>query len=84
LVSEARCRPVLVIDEAHHLSPDVLENLRLLTDDRMDAENRLCLLLLGQTELRRRPPWLSTRRSHSVSSAAITCRLCPATRSTPT
>lgn len=54
LVSEARCRPVLVIDEAHHLRPEVLEDLRLLTNYKMDAENRLCLLLLGQTELRRR------------------------------
>lgn len=54
MVSEARCRPVLVVDEAHHLRPDVLEDLRLLTNYNMDAENRLCLLLLGQTELRRR------------------------------
>jgi type II secretory pathway predicted ATPase ExeA len=54
LVTESRCRPVLVIDEAHHLRPDVLEDLRLLTNYKMDAENRLCLLLLGQTELRRR------------------------------
>ena len=42
------------VDEAHHLRPDVLEDLRLLTNYQMDAENRLCLLLLGQTELRRR------------------------------
>lgn len=54
LVTEARCRPVLVIDEAQHLRSDVLEDLRLLTNYKMDAENRLCLLLLGQTELRRR------------------------------
>ncbi len=54
LVSEARCRPVLVIDEAQHPRSDVLEDLRLLTNYKMDAENRLCLLLLGQTELRRR------------------------------
>jgi type II secretory pathway predicted ATPase ExeA len=54
MVTEARCRPVLVVDEAHHLRPDVLEDLRLLTNYNMDAENRLCLLLLGQTELRRR------------------------------
>ena len=32
LVSEARCRPVLVIHDAHHLRPDVLEDLRLLTN----------------------------------------------------
>lgn len=54
LVAEARCRPVLVIDEAHHLRSEVLEDLRLLTNYKMDAENRLCLLLLGQSELRRR------------------------------
>jgi type II secretory pathway predicted ATPase ExeA len=54
LVTEARCRPILVIDEAHHLRPEVLEDLRLLTNYKMDAENRLCLLLLGQAELRRR------------------------------
>ena len=52
--TDARIRPVLVVDEAHHLRADVLEDLRLLTNYQMDAENRLCLLLLGQTELRRR------------------------------
>ncbi len=54
LVCETRCRPVLIVDEAHYLRPEVLEDLRLLTNYNMDAENRLCLLLLGQTELRRR------------------------------
>ena len=54
LTTEARCRPLLIVDEAHHLRPDVLEDLRLLTNYQMDAENRLCLLLIGQTELRRR------------------------------
>ena len=54
LCTEARIRPVLIIDEAHHLRPDVLEDLRLLTNYQMDAENRLCLLLIGQPELRRR------------------------------
>jgi general secretion pathway protein A len=54
LCTEARCRPLLLVDEAHHLRPDVLEDLRLLTNFQMDAENRLCLLLIGQPELRRR------------------------------
>jgi type II secretory pathway predicted ATPase ExeA len=54
LCTDARCRPVLVVDEAHHLRPDVLEDLRLLTNYQMDSENRLCLLFVGQTELRRR------------------------------
>ena len=45
---------MLIVDEAHHLRSDVLEELRLLTNYAMDSENRLCLLLVGQTELRRR------------------------------
>jgi len=32
----------------------VLEDLRLLTNFEMDSENRLCLLFVGLTELRRR------------------------------
>jgi len=54
LVTDARCRPILIVDEAHHLRPEVLEDLRLLTNYQMDAENRLCLLLVGHPELRRR------------------------------
>ena len=54
LVAEAGQLPVLVIDEAHHLRNDVLEDLRLLTNFAMDAEQRLCLILVGLTELRRR------------------------------
>ena len=53
-VCEAKQLPVLVIDEAQHLRNDVLEDLRLLTNYAMDSENRLCLLLVGLTELRRR------------------------------
>jgi type II secretory pathway predicted ATPase ExeA len=54
LVTEARCRPIVVIDEAHHLRSDVLEDLRLLTNYQMDSENRLCLLFVGHPEIRRR------------------------------
>ena len=54
LTLEAKQRPVLIIDEAHHLRNDVLEDLRLLTNYQMDSENRLCLLLVGLSELRRR------------------------------
>jgi len=54
LVQEAKQLPVLIVDEAQHLRNDVLEDLRLLTSYAMDAENRLCLLLVGLTELRRR------------------------------
>ncbi len=54
LCLEAKIRPVLIVDEAQHLRSDVLEELRLLTNYEMDSQNRLCLLLVGQGELRRR------------------------------
>jgi type II secretory pathway predicted ATPase ExeA len=54
LTQEARQRPVLIVDEAHHLRNEVIEDLRLLTNYQMDSDNRLCLLLVGLTELRRR------------------------------
>lgn len=54
LCAENRLRPVLIIDEAHHLRTDVLEDVRLLTNYAMDSENRLCVVLVGHPELRRR------------------------------
>lgn len=45
---------MLVVDEAQFLRNDVLDDLRLLTNYTMDSEHRLCLLLVGLTELRRR------------------------------
>jgi type II secretory pathway predicted ATPase ExeA len=54
LCAENRLRPLLIIDEAHHLRTDLLEDLRLLTNYAMDSENRLTLLLVGHPELRRR------------------------------
>lgn len=54
LSTEVRTRPVLILDEAHGLRSDVLEEMRLLTNYAMDSQNRLCLLFCGQTELRRR------------------------------
>ncbi|MCB9661873.1 MAG: ExeA family protein [Sandaracinaceae bacterium] len=54
LCHENRLRPVLIVDEAHHLRTDVLEDLRLLTNYAMDSDNRLCIQLVGHPELRRR------------------------------
>jgi len=54
LLLEGKQRPVVIVDEAHHLRNEVLEDLRLLTNYEMDSENRLCLLFVGLTELRRR------------------------------
>src|ERR1700733_12342187 len=42
---------VLVVDEAHHLSPDILEEIRLLTNLETANEKLLQILLVGQPEL---------------------------------
>jgi general secretion pathway protein A len=54
LCAENRLKPVLIVDEAHHLRTDLLEDLRLLTNYAMDSENRLTVVLVGHPELRRR------------------------------
>jgi type II secretory pathway predicted ATPase ExeA len=46
--------PILVIDEAHLLSQDQLESLRMLTNHDLDATSPFALLLVGQPTLRRR------------------------------
>ncbi len=51
-------RTVLVVDEAQNLSPDVLEQIRLLTNLETPTAKLLQILLIGQPELRgmmRRP-----------------------------
>ncbi len=45
-------RAVLVIEEAQHLSPDVLEQIRLLTNLETDQHKLLQLILVGQSRLR--------------------------------
>jgi general secretion pathway protein A len=42
---------VLVVDEAHHLSMDVLEEVRLLTNLETPQQKLLQILLVGQQEL---------------------------------
>jgi general secretion pathway protein A len=42
---------VLIVDEAHHLSEDVLEEVRLLTNLETSNEKLLQVLLVGQPEL---------------------------------
>jgi type II secretory pathway predicted ATPase ExeA len=54
LCVESHLKPILFMDEAHRLRSDVLEDLRVLTNYEMDSQNRLCLVLIGQSELRRR------------------------------
>lgn len=46
-------KTVLIIDEAHILDPDQLEQVRCLTNDQMDSASLLAIVLLGQPTLRR-------------------------------
>src|ERR1700716_1785718 len=48
---ERRRRVVFIIDEAHLLAPDQLEELRLLTNAEMDSQSPFALLLVGQPTL---------------------------------
>jgi len=52
--SERHKQTVLILDEAHLLAADQLEELRLLTNAEMDSQSPFSLLLLGQPQLRRR------------------------------
>ena len=47
-----RVHPVLLIDEAHLLSTDILQELRMLTNFEIDSFNALTVLLCGQKRLR--------------------------------
>ncbi len=46
-------RPILLIDEAHELRPDVLGMLRILTNFEMDSRLVVSIVLIGQPQLRR-------------------------------
>jgi general secretion pathway protein A len=48
---EKKLTTVLVVDEAHHLSTDILEEVRLLTNLETANEKLLQILLVGQPEL---------------------------------
>ena len=47
-------RVVVAIDEAHLLTPDQLEEIRLLTNSDLDSKSPFTCLLVGQPTLRRR------------------------------
>jgi type II secretory pathway predicted ATPase ExeA len=44
-------RPVAIIDEAHLLSKEMLEEIRFLLNFKMDSQSPMALILSGQTEL---------------------------------
>ena len=49
----ARCRSVLIVDEAQNLSVDSLEELRMLSNLETDDTKLLQIILVGQTELKK-------------------------------
>lgn len=46
-----RLQPVVVVDEAHLLDREMLEEVRFLLNARMDAQSSMALMLVGQSEL---------------------------------
>jgi general secretion pathway protein A len=52
LVDNDKKCPVVIVDEAHLLSREMLEEIRFLLNLRMDSYSALSLILTGQTELR--------------------------------
>lgn len=49
--AQRKLTTVLVVDEAHHLSADILEEIRLLTNLETSHDKLLQILLVGQPEL---------------------------------
>jgi len=52
LTDNEKKMPVVIVDEAHLLSREMLEEIRFLLNIRMDSYSSLSLILTGQTELR--------------------------------
>ncbi len=59
---------MVIIDEAHLLAPDQLEELRLLTNAEMDSQSPFALLLVGQ-------PTLARQLRLGVFAAYVTARI---------
>lgn len=72
LLDHESIRPVLLIDEAHDMRPDVLASVRVLTNFEMDSRLVVSVILAGQGHLRallQRPELeaLTRRLSHVAS-----------------
>jgi len=52
LLEHGKQVPVIVIDEAHLLSKEMLEETRFLLNYKMDSQNPMGLIIVGQNELR--------------------------------
>jgi len=76
---QEKLNTLLIIDEAQHLAPEVLEQLRLLTNLETDTKKLLQVILIGQPELKQ----LLQRRDLRQLAQRITARyhLLPLTKS---
>lgn len=52
LLDEGKQIPVIIIDEAHLLSREMLEETRFLLNYKMDSQNPMSLIVVGQSDLR--------------------------------
>jgi general secretion pathway protein A len=52
LVENEKKTPVVIVDEAHLLSREMLEEIRFLLNSQMDSYSALSLILIGQSEMR--------------------------------
>ena len=50
-LESSRCRPVLLVDEAQEMTPQVLSELRLLASARFDSQPLLCIVIAGDARL---------------------------------
>ncbi len=50
-LESSRCWPVLLIDEAQEMTPQVLSELRLLASARFDSQPLLCVVIAGDARL---------------------------------
>jgi len=74
----ARRRPIVIVDEAQNLNPDVLEEIRLLSNLETNRAKLLQIILIGQPELQIiiNQPGLRQLRQR----IGITCHIDPLTR----
>ena len=52
ILDSGRQTPVIIIDEAHLLSHEMLEETRFLLNYKMDSQNPMALVIVGQSDLR--------------------------------
>ncbi len=69
-----RLQPVVVADEAHLLDREMLEEVRFLLNFKMDAQNPMALILVGQSELWDRLDFKTTRRFGNALICSANCR----------